>query len=106
MHFPMGPMNKSPWSAYGRTSPAKPADTRVRDSTLGALENVERGREQLEKYLHGALRDYHEIRSGERGYQKIIADALMPSPHPETVEEQLRRLANDAVRRGHGRPAR
>jgi hypothetical protein len=99
-------MNKSPWSAYGRTSQTPPADTRARDSTFGALANVERGREQLEKYLHGALRDYYEIRSGGRGYQKIIADALRPSPHPETVEEQLRRLANDAVRRRHNPPAR
>ena len=93
-------MNKSPWSAYGRTSPTKPAHVRTRDLTFGAMANVERGREQLEKYLHDALRDYYEIRSGGRGYQKIIADALDPSPQPETIEERLRRLANEAKRRG------
>ena len=102
-------MNKSPWSAYGRTPPTKPTHTReshARDLTFGALANVERGREQLEKYLHGALRDYYEIRSGGRGYQRMIAEALNPSPHPETIEERLQRLANEATRRGRGRPAR
>lgn len=96
-------MSKSPWSAYGRTPTTKTADARAahaRDLTFGAMANVERAREQLEKYLHRALRDYYEIRSGGRGYQKIIADALDPSPQPETIEERLRRLANEAKRRG------
>ena len=102
-------MSKSPWSAYGRTPQAQTADTRAehaRDLTFGALANVERGRKQLDKYLHDALRDYYAIRSGGCGYQKIIADALSPSPRPETVEERLRRLEDEAKRRGPGAPPR
>ena len=94
-------MSKSPWSAYGRT-PSKTdsaSAAHARDLTFGAMENVESSHEQLEKCLHRAFQEYQEIRSGGHGYQKIIADALTPSPGPETIEEQLRRLAHAAIRR-------
>jgi hypothetical protein len=89
-------MSRSPWSAYGRANaPAEPPADDGPDCTFGALRNVERGREELQKCLQRVLREYYEIRSGESGYRRLIEAALEPSPQPETVEERLRRLASE-----------
>lgn len=89
-------MNRSPWSSYGRT-PAQPETPRARDAdpTFGAAAQVARGREQLTRYLQRALKDYDAIRGGRSGYQRLVADALEPSPRPESIEERLRRLAGE-----------
>ena len=99
--------SKSPWSTYGRLPPQAPRSDAARseDVTLGAIDNLERGREQLQKYLANLVREYNEIRSGQTGYRKIVDDALNPSSAPETIEERLTRLAREAARRG-GRRAR
>ncbi len=90
-------MNKSPWSSYGRISPQP--DTRYTaenpDPTFGAAAHVARGREQLTRYLQHALREYADIRAGRGGYQTLVADALKPSPRPESIEERLRRLGGE-----------
>ena len=95
-------MSNSPWSAYGRlpslsahTDNAKAADNPV----AGVVNEVLRGREKLEQYLNGVLREYFEIQSGDQGYRSIIADALTPSSRPETIEERLERLARAAESR-------
>jgi hypothetical protein len=98
-------MSKSPWSAYGRLPP-KPdggAKTEKQDPISGVVRDVMRGREQLESYLHGVLREFFEIRSGRTGYGQIIADALSPSTRPESIEERLMRLAREAQTRRNGR---
>jgi hypothetical protein len=93
--------SKSPWSTYGRLPPAvpRPSVTSGEDPTLGAIDSLERGREQLQKYLANLVREYNEIRSGQTGYRKIVDDALNPSSAPETIEERLSRLAREAARR-------
>lgn len=90
-------MNRSPWSTYGR-APAQPeggTQPRDDDPTFGAAAQVARGREQLVRYLQRALKDYADIRAGRSGYQRLVADALRPSPRPESVEERLRRLGGE-----------
>jgi hypothetical protein len=99
--------SKSPWSTYGRLPPetqrpAAPSE----DVTLGAIDNLERGREQLQKYLADLVREYNEIRSGQTGYRKIVDDALNPSSAPETIEERLTRLAREAAARRSRRAPR
>lgn len=93
--------SKSPWSTYGRLPPEThaPSDVPSDDVTLGAIRNVARGREQLQKYLSALMREYYEIRSGDTGYRKIVDDALDPWTKPETIEERLIRLARQAARR-------
>ena len=94
-------MSTSPWSAYGRLPPkpqGKP-DSGKRDPLSGVLDEVTKGREQLQNYLHGVLREFFEIRSGTTGYGQIISDALAPSTRPETIEERLTRLAREAQTR-------
>jgi hypothetical protein len=94
--------SKSPWSTYGRSPPEAPAPAAARpgnDVTFGAIDNLERGREQLQKYLANTVREYNEIRSGQTGYRRIFDDALHPSSAPETIEERLTRLAREAARR-------
>jgi hypothetical protein len=90
-------MNKSPWSSYGRMpAPQDPqAAPRSADPTFGAAAQVARGREQLARYLQRALKDYADIRVGRSGYQRLVADALRPSPRPESIEERLRRLGGE-----------
>jgi hypothetical protein len=56
---------------------------------------VTRTREQLVEYLRRTLAEYSNIRVGQAGYQKMITDALQPPPHPESIEETLRRLTGD-----------
>ena len=100
------PMSTSPWSAYGRipqrAAPAPAADTQ--DPVANVVNEVERGREQVEKYLDRVLKEYNEIRSGSTGYGQIIADALTPSGRPETIEERFARLAAKAQSRRSSRP--
>ena len=99
--------SKSPWNAYGRIPPATARpEAPPRDVTLGAIDNVLRGRQQLEKYLDRTIREYFEIRSGAGGYRHIIEAALHPSSGPETVEERLARLAREASARRSGRSPR
>lgn len=90
-------MHKSPWSSYGRmpTQPDGDSAAREPDPTFGAAAHVARGREQLARYLQSALKEYTDIRAGRSGYQRLVADALRPSPHPESIEERLRRLGGE-----------
>ena len=95
-------MSNSPWSAYGRlpslstnTDGAAASDSPV----AGVVNEVIRGREKLEQYLQGVLREYFEIQSGDTGYRSIIAGAMTPSSRPETIEERLNRLAREAESR-------
>jgi hypothetical protein len=101
-------MSESPWSAYGRLppKPQRGSKTEKQDPVKGVLEEALRGREQLETYLHGVLREFFEIRSGNTGYRQIISDALSPSTRPESIEEQLTRLAREAQTRRSGRSPR
>jgi hypothetical protein len=94
--------SKSPWSAYGRLplETPKPAAAPAEDPTLGAIDNLQRGREQVQKYLAGLVREYNEIRSGRTGYRAIVENA------PETIEERLTRLAREAVARRSRRSTR
>jgi hypothetical protein len=100
--------SKSPWSAYGRLplETPKPAAAPAEDPTLGAIDNLQRGREQVQKYLAGLVREYNESRSGRTGYRAIVDDALNPSNAPETIEERLTRLAREAVARRSRRSTR
>ena len=99
-------MNKSPWSAYGRREENGPdaAASGKPNPTLGAARELMLTHEQLKRYLDRTLREYNEIRAGRAGYTAIIAEALKPSPRPETIEERLRRLSgageNTPRRRG------
>lgn len=86
-------MHRSPWSSYGR--PPEPQPQQGSDPTFGAAREVARGREQLARYLQRALRDYADIRAGRRGYQRLLDEALRPSPRPESIEERLRRLGGE-----------
>lgn len=98
-------MSDSPWSAYGRMpSLSTGAESKAsKDNPVaGVVNEVVRGREKLEQYLNGVLREYFEIQSGDGGYRSIIADALTPSNRPETIEERLNRLARESESR---RPA-
>jgi hypothetical protein len=99
-------MSKSPWSAYGRVPPQpdRGLKSQSQNPVSGVVEQVLRGREQLDNYLHGVLREFYAIRSGDTGYRQIIADALSPSTRPETIEERLSRLAREAQTRRSGRP--
>jgi hypothetical protein len=101
-------MSDSPWSAYGRLPQKQDggSKTEKQDPVKGVLQEAMRGREQLESYLHGVLREFFEIRSGNTGYRQIIADALSPSTRPESIEEQLTRLAREAQTRRSGRAPR
>ena len=95
-------MSNSPWSAYGRIPAVSGGAERAAktDSPVaGVVNDVIRGREKLEQYLQGALREYFEIHSGDSGYRSIIAGALTPSDRPETIEERLNRLAREAESR-------
>ena len=93
--------SKSPWSTYGRLPPQAPrADAaRSEDVTLGAIDNLERGREQLQKYLANQMREYQRDPFGSDGISQDRDDALNPSSAPETIEERLTRLAREAARR-------
>ena len=92
-------MSNSPWSAYGRI-PTTSDNAKASDSPVaGVVNEVIRGREKLDQYLNGVLREYFEIQSGNSGYRSIIADALTPSSRPETIEERLARLAREAESR-------
>ena len=97
-------MSDSPWSMYGRmplnASAAETGDKK--DPVACVVNEVMRGREQLEKYLDGVLREYFAIQSGKAGYRSIIDSALPPSSRPETIEERLNRLARESESR---RPA-
>jgi hypothetical protein len=88
-------MNKSPWSAYGRREENGPdaAATGRADPTLGAARELMLTQQQLKRYLDRTLREYNEIRDGRTGYGTLLAEALKPSPRPETIEERLRRLS-------------
>ena len=88
-------MNKSPWSAYGRREEngADAASSAKPDPTLGAVRELMRTQAQLKSYLDRTFREYNEIRDGRAGYAAIVAEALKPSPVPETIEERLRRLS-------------
>ena len=99
-------MSTSPWSAYGRTPPrsAQTLGADKQDPVASVMNEVNRGREQLEKYLDRVLKEYNEIRSGSTGYGQIIADALAPSSRPETIEERFARLAAKAQTRRSSRP--
>jgi hypothetical protein len=101
-------MSKSPWSAYGRLPSKSDGTSKADDKSpiSDVVNEVMRGREQLEQYLHGALREFFEIRSGDTGYRQIIADAMTPSTRPETIEERLTRLAREAIMRREGRSPR
>jgi hypothetical protein len=106
----MDKMNKSPWSAYGRRQENGPdaAAAGKPDPTLGAARELMLTQEQLKRYLDRTLREYNEIRAGPAGYTAIVAEALKPSPRPETIEERLRRLSaarEKASRRGPGSPS-
>ena len=100
-------MSQSPWSAYGRLPPKPDGGSKAekQDPVSGVVQEVMRGRVQLNNYLDGVLREFFEIRSGNTGYRQIIADALSPSTRPETIEERLTRLAREAeMRRGNRSP--
>jgi hypothetical protein len=101
-------MSNSPWSSYGRVplGSKKPDASDERSAVAGVLNEVMRGREQLDKYLNGALREYFEIQSGSSGYRNIITHALTPSDRPETIEERLSRLAREAQSRRPAAPLR
>ena len=94
-------MSNSPWSAYGRL----PLDADKSDSTskpnpvASVVNEAIRGRQQLDAYLQGAMREYFEIQKGSAGYRAIIDTALTPSAQPETIEERLNRLAAEAQTR-------
>ncbi|MGZ3563881.1 MAG: hypothetical protein ACXWCY_14585 [Burkholderiales bacterium] len=100
-------MSESPWNAYGRL-PAKPdaGSEKKRDPVREVVAEAMRGREKLEHYLHAVLREFFEIRSGNTGYGQIVADALSPSTRPESIEEQLTRLAREAQTRRSARSPR
>jgi hypothetical protein len=92
--------SKSPWSTYGRLPPQQQSQAVPRDDvTLGAMNDLARGREQLDRCLSNLMREYHEIRSGQTGYRKIVDDVLNASGVPETIEERLTRLAREAAAR-------
>lgn len=99
-------MSTSPWSAYGRIPPKAadrpPADKN--DPLAGVLNDVVRGRQEIENFLSRLLREYNEIRSGSTGYRPMITDALAPANRPETIEERLTRLAAKAQTRRSGPP--
>jgi hypothetical protein len=102
-------MNKSPWSAYGRpdhNGPNAPASGKT-DPTSGVARELMLTHEQVKRYLERTLREYNEIRDGRAGYSAILAEALKPSPRPETIEERLRRLsaAREKTPRDRGGPA-
>jgi hypothetical protein len=100
-------MSQSPWSAYGRLPPKPDGGSKAekQNPVSGVVQEVMRGRVQLENYLDGVMREFFEIRSGNTGYRQIIADALSPSARPETIEERLTRLAREAeMRRGNRSP--
>lgn len=84
-------MSQSPWSSYGRL-PAPSAAPERPDPTLGAAANVARGREQMTACLQRLMRDY---RAGRVGYERLVNDALRPSPGPESIAERLRRYGGD-----------
>jgi hypothetical protein len=98
-------MSNSPWSAYGRppaVSTGHEGNASKDNPVAGVVNEVIRGREKLDEYLNGVLREYFEIHSGDSGYRSIIAGALTPSNRPETIEERLNRLARESESR---RPA-
>jgi hypothetical protein len=93
-------MSDSPWSAYGRLPLNADNTESSKTSPVAAVVNEAiRGRQQLEKYLEGVMREYFEIQKGNAGYRNIITDALTPSERPETIEERLNRLAAEAQAR-------
>lgn len=95
-------MSNSPWSTYGRI-PSLSTNTdgfAAADSPVaGVVNEVLRGREKLDQYLQGVLREYFEIHSGDTGYRNIIAGAMTPLQRPESIEESLNRLAREAESR-------
>ena len=95
-------MSNSPWSAYGRVpslSTGSEAAASKDNPVANVVDEVLRGREKLDQYLNGVLREYFEIQSGDGGYRSIIADAMTPSNRPETIEERLNRLARESESR-------
>lgn len=101
-------MSNSPWNAYGRTPPHSPDSAAHAGPVADVVNDVIRGRERVQSYLDGVLREYFDIQSGSAGYRHIIEDALTPSKRPETIEERLARLARQAQarRRSKGAAAR
>lgn len=89
--------HSSPWSSYGRmdAQPDSHGQMQQGDPTLGAAANVARGREALSRYLQHTYQEYRDIRAGRSGYQRLVADALKPSPRPESIEERLRRVGDE-----------
>ena len=94
-------MSNSPWNAYGRvpTNHSSGNGDSAKNPVASVVDEVLRGREKLDQYLNGVMREYFEIQSGDTGYRSIIADALTPSSRPETIEERLNRLAREAQSR-------
>ena len=101
-------MNDSPWSSYGRVPPRTDGGSTdsAKNPVAGVVNEMQRGREKLEQYLQGVMREISEIQFGEAGYRTIIADAMTPSSRPETIEERLNRLAREAQLRRPAQRAR
>lgn len=89
-------MSNSPWNAYGRTAPRFPHSAAHAGPVADVVNEVIRGREQVQNYIDEVVREYFDIQSGSAGYRHIIEDALTPSKRPETIEERLARLARKA----------
>jgi hypothetical protein len=97
--------NKSPWSAYGRRqNKAEPLPaSAMSEPTFGIEREVMLTHEQLKRYLERTLQEFNEIRAGRTGYARIVAEALKPPPHPESIEETLRRLSGGLPQIGRDR---
>jgi hypothetical protein len=99
-------MSDSPWSGYGRMQEQKKDGSSGADPLAHVISDFMRGRKQVQDYLDGVLREYHDIQSGHAGYRSMIDAAMTPSSQPESVEERLARLAREAQARRANTPPR
>lgn len=80
-----------------RTRRAAPA----RNSELPARaegEALPRNKTRLTMYLDAAVVEYFRSRSGGRGYQTLINEALKQAIERENLEDALRRVLREEVR--------
>jgi uncharacterized protein (DUF4415 family) len=82
--------------AAGRERSNRPGATTAGSQSVGDM--APRGKTRLTMYLDMAVVEYFRSRSGGRGYQTLINEALKQAIEQENLEDVLRRVIREEAR--------